>query len=94
MSATEQRRASRTRTGSEVGLNARRVISKRYSLKDEMGRPREEWSDICHRVVGAVALAETDPVRRSEFHEAMLDLMLERRFLPNTPCLVNAGKPK
>ena len=45
-------------------------------------------------VVGAVALAETDPVRRSEFHEAMLDLMLERRFLPNTPCLVNAGKPK
>ena len=80
MSATEQRRAGRTRTGSEVGLNARRVISKRYSLKDELGRPREEWPDICHRVVDAVALAETDPVRRAEFQEAMLDLMLERRF--------------
>ncbi len=94
MSATEQRRAGRTRTGSEVGLNARRVISKRYSLKDELGRPREEWPDICHRVVDAVALAETDPARRAEFQEAMLDLMLERRFVPNTPCLVNAGKPK
>ena len=94
MSATEQRRAGRTRTGSEVGLNARRVISKRYSLKDEHGRPREEWPEICHRVVDAVALAETDPARRAEFQEAMLDLMLERRFVPNTPCLVNAGKPK
>jgi ribonucleoside-diphosphate reductase alpha chain len=75
-------------------LNSRRVISKRYSLKDEMGRPTEEWDDICERVVTHVALAETDPIKRSEFVEAMMPLMLERRFLPNTPCLVNAGKPK
>jgi ribonucleoside-diphosphate reductase alpha chain len=94
MSATEQRRESRELVGTKVGLNARRVISKRYSLKDEMGRPLEEWDDICVRVVGYVAQAETDPIRRSEFVEAMMPLMLERRFLPNTPCLVNAGKPK
>lgn len=94
MSATEQRRDSRTRTGAQVGLNARRVISKRYSLKDEMGRPIEEWDDICVRVVSHVAQAETDPIKRSEFVEAMMPLMLDRRFLPNTPCLVNAGKPK
>ncbi|HQR39701.1 MAG TPA: adenosylcobalamin-dependent ribonucleoside-diphosphate reductase [Blastocatellia bacterium] len=94
MSASEQQRDSRTRTGTYVGLNARRVISKRYSLKDELGRSTEEWDDICARVVSHVAQAETDPMKRSEFTQAMMGLMLERRFLPNTPCLVNAGKPK
>ena len=83
-----------TTTGARVGLNARRVISKRYSLKDEMGRPVEEWDDICKRVVSFVAEAETDPVQRERFTEAMMELMLDRRFLPNTPCLVNAGKAK
>ena len=94
MSATEQTRASRLRTGTHIGLNARRVVAKRYSLKDELGRATEEWDDICARVVGHVAQAETDPMKRSEFTEAMMELMLDRRFLPNTPCLVNAGKPK
>ncbi len=94
MSAAEQKRDDRAGVGTKVGLNARRVISKRYSLKDEMGRHKEEWDDICVRVVGYVAQAETDPIKRSEFVEAMTPLMLERRFLPNTPCLVNAGKPK
>jgi ribonucleoside-diphosphate reductase alpha chain len=96
MSATLDRQSVRkTKAGRPtIGINADRVISKRYSLKDETGRAREQWPDICHRVVGAVALAETDPARRAEFQEAMLELMLERRFVPNTPCLVNAGKPK
>lgn len=94
MSATEQRRDGQMRAGTEIGVNARRVISKRYSLKDELGRSIEEWDDICTRVVSHVAQAETDPVKRSQFVEAMMGLMLDRRFLPNTPCLVNAGKPK
>ena len=34
-----------------LGLNARRVISKRYSLKDVRGASLEEWSDIVARVV-------------------------------------------
>src|SRR5262249_56214240 len=41
-----------------------------------------------------VAKAETDPHRREEFLFNMLRLMHERAFIPNTPCLVNAGKPK
>ena len=44
----------------ELGLNARRVISKRYSLKDAQGNPIEEWVDVVRRVVGHVSLAETD----------------------------------
>ena len=43
-----------------LGLNAKRVISKRYSLKDAKGRPIEEWPDIVRRVVGHVSAAEKD----------------------------------
>ncbi|HYN86514.1 MAG TPA: adenosylcobalamin-dependent ribonucleoside-diphosphate reductase [Pyrinomonadaceae bacterium] len=76
-----------------LGLNARRVISKRYSLKDAQGNAIEEWSDVVRRVVGHVALAETDPAKQDEFYSVMSGVMLRREFVPNTPCLVNAGKP-
>src|SRR5262245_46077244 len=76
-----------------LGLNARRVVAKRYSLKDAKGNPIEEWSDIAGRVVAHVSVAETDPAQRDEFYNAMSDIMLAREFVPNTPCLVNAGKP-
>jgi ribonucleoside-diphosphate reductase alpha chain len=76
-----------------LGLNARRVISKRYSLKDARGAFLEEWSDIVARVVAHVSVAEADPEKRDEFFNMMSDIMLAREFVPNTPCLVNAGKP-
>lgn len=75
-----------------LGLNAGRVVNKRYSLKDVQGQAIEEWPDIVRRVVGHVAVAETDPQQRDEFYSAMTRIMLDREFIPNTPCLVNAGK--
>lgn len=75
-----------------LGLNAKRVISKRYSLKDAKGRGLEEWPDIVRRVVGHVSAAEKDAQKRDLFFNAMSDVMLAREFVPNTPCLVNAGK--
>ncbi len=81
-------------TQSTLGINAQRVVAKRYSLKDIKGNPLEQWDDIVRRVVSHVAKAETDPQRREEFAIQMMRLMLERDFVPNTPCLVNAGKPK
>ena len=83
---------STRRQSQPLGLNARRVISKRYSLKDAQGNPIEEWEDIVRRVVGHVSVAETDPKQRDEFYSAMTRIMLDREFIPNTPCLVNAGK--
>src|SRR2546426_5121683 len=76
-----------------LGLNAKRVIGKRYSLKDARGASLEEWSDIVARVVAHVSVAETDPEKRDEFFNTMSEIMLAREFVPNTPCLVNAGKP-
>src|SRR6266566_40704 len=86
-STTVQRRRTQP-----LGLNAKRVISKRYSLKDARGRALEEWPDIVRRVVGHVSAAEKDAEKRDSFFNAMSDVMLAREFVPNTPCLVNAGK--
>jgi ribonucleoside-diphosphate reductase alpha chain len=77
-----------------LGLNAQKVIAKRYSIKDEKGEPVETWADIVRRVVGHVATVEADPRKRSIFYDEMTSVMLAREFIPNTPCLVNAGKPK
>lgn len=75
-----------------IGLNGQKVVSKRYSLKDAQGNAIEEWSDIVRRVVGHVSSAERDPQKRDEFFNSMMQVMLNREFIPNTPCLVNAGK--
>src|SRR5687767_14831580 len=101
MSAAIGKKVGRTPVGSpsvsprrksqELGLNARKVVSKRYSLKDSKGRAIEEWSDIVRRVVGHVSAAETGE-KRDKFFAAMSEVMLKREFIPNTPCLVNAGK--
>src|SRR4026209_1316178 len=79
------------RQSPQLGINARKVVSRRYSWKDLKGRPLEEWSDIVRRVVGAVSMAETGE-KRDKFFAAMSEVMLAREFIPNTPCLVNAGK--
>lgn len=77
-----------------LGLNAQKVVAKRYALKDANGEALETWADIVRRVVGHVSRAETEPAKRDVFYRAMTDIMLNREFIPNTPCLVNAGKPK
>src|SRR6185369_13564111 len=79
------------RKSQQLGVNARKVVSKRYSRKNPAGQPVEEWADIVHRVVNHVAEAETG-AKREMFIAAMTDVMLAREFIPNTPCLVNAGK--
>ncbi len=90
----DQNGAPSTREHKPLGLNAEKVVAKRYATKNEFGEPVETWTDIVHRVVGHVATAETDPREREAFLRDMNAIMLDREFIPNTPCLVNAGKPK
>ncbi len=85
---------SRRREIKPIGLNGEKVVSKRYSLKDTNGEPLETWTDIARRVISHVSKAEHDPIMRDYFYNSMLEIMLNREFVPNTPCLVNAGKPK
>ncbi|HUQ80340.1 MAG TPA: ribonucleotide reductase N-terminal alpha domain-containing protein, partial [Gemmatimonadaceae bacterium] len=82
-----------------VGLtqNARTVLEKRYLVKDVSGKPTETPEDMFWRV--ATVVAEAD--RRygaseggvTEAAEQFYRLMTDRRFEPNSPTLMNAGRP-
>ncbi|CAA9478953.1 MAG: Ribonucleotide reductase of class II (coenzyme B12-dependent), partial [uncultured Rubrobacteraceae bacterium] len=84
--------------------NAVAVLRKRYLKKNERGEAAEEPIDMFRRVAGAVAEAEVDfgmarglsgGEARAVFEEQerrFLDLMLSRKFMPNSPTLMNAGR--
>ncbi|UCE58948.1 MAG: vitamin B12-dependent ribonucleotide reductase [Phycisphaerales bacterium] len=80
-------------TFSENGL---RVLRARYLKKDESGQCTESPRDMFRRVAGAVAqpetLYDTDPDVRSEWEDRFYSLMISRRFMPNSPTLMNAGR--
>jgi len=76
----------------ELSENALRVLRARYLVRDEGGRLAEDWEGLCRRVAGTVAAAEEGlggDVHRTE--EAFAALLRDRRFLPNSPTLMNAG---
>jgi ribonucleoside-diphosphate reductase alpha chain len=76
--------------------NAERVLRARYLKKDEQGRLLESPMDLFRRVAKAIAEAEllynSDPGNRSEWEERFYALMVSRRFMPNSPTLMNAGR--
>ncbi len=83
---------------SEFGLSANslRVLRARYLKKDEQGCCTESPRDLFRRVAKAIADAEleydTDPENRSEWEERFFSLMASRKFMPNSPTLMNAGR--
>ena len=73
---------------------AKRVLAERYLWKKD-GRLIEDEDAMCRRVAAAVAGAEErygSPERRQQVEDAFFELMLTRRFMPNSPTLMNAGK--
>jgi ribonucleoside-diphosphate reductase alpha chain len=78
---------------------ARTVLSKRYLIKDDQGRPTETPEDLLRRVAKAVAAPETlyrragDVDNLAYIENYFYDMMAEGRFLPNSPTLMNAGRP-
>src|SRR6476660_7568662 len=77
--------------------NARTVISKRYLVKDATGTPTEQPEDMFWRVAGTVAEADrrygSSDNEVTEMAGEFYRLMVERRFEPNSPTLMNAGRP-
>src|SRR5881628_1508011 len=77
--------------------NARTVLEKRYLIKNEKGKPTETPEDLFWRVATVVAEADerygsTDEQVSSVAQEFYF-LMTQRRFIPNSPTLMNAGRP-
>ena len=78
-------------TPKPLSFNAREVVRKRYSRVDADSRPYEDWAAIARRIAAHVAAAEAEAGMRERFENEVLRLLLDRRFLPNTPAIVNAG---
>jgi len=77
---------------SGLGENARAVLERRYLLRDDAGAVVERPEGLWRRVARAVAEAE-GPAGRGAFAERLERRMAELELLPNSPTLMNAGRP-
>jgi len=80
-----------------LSANARTVLEKRYLVKNDKGKPVEQPEDLFWRVATVVADADrkygaSDGAVQAAAEE-FYALMTERRFEPNSPTLMNAGRP-
>jgi len=70
--------------------NALRVLGNRYLKKDDHGQVVETPRGLFERVAGHVASIEDDVAGWSQ---RFFETMWSRRFMPNSPTLMNAGRP-
>ncbi len=70
---------------------AETVLKRRYYLKDAEGNPLETWETLCRRVADAVAEAKGKPADYEQLRRRFFEMIYQMDFLPNSPCLMNAG---
>ncbi len=71
---------------------ARSVLEERYLRKDQNGRVIETTEEMLRRVASLVAEAEREyGCDSQEWAERFFRIMANLDFLPNSPCLMNAG---
>ena len=75
----------------ELTETALTVLARRYFLKDENGKPVENWEGLCRRVAGAVALVDREYGEYETLRDSFFNMIYHLDFLPNSPCLMNAG---
>ncbi len=83
-------------TKQELTPTAETVLNRRYYLKDDDGQPVETWETLCHRVADGVALGVGgsgvgQEANIADLQEDFFRLIYHLDFLPNSPCLMNAG---
>ena len=72
--------------------NSKRVLEARYLIRNSKGEVIETPAELFMRVAQFVASAESR--NRKKWIRDFYELMATRRFMPNSPTLMNAGKPK
>lgn len=80
-----------------ISANAQKVLAKRYLTRGPDGQPIETVEQLFHRVAKAIAEAEDrfpgSPYKVDQLEPMFYELMTGMDFLPNSPTLMNAGKP-
>ncbi|MEW6101915.1 MAG: adenosylcobalamin-dependent ribonucleoside-diphosphate reductase [Candidatus Omnitrophota bacterium] len=80
----------------KLSSNAVKVLERRYLSKDEEGRLIETPEEMFHRVARAIAQADKlygkNEQEIKELEDAFHRIMTALEFIPNSPCLMNAGK--
>lgn len=78
-----------------LSSNALAVLERRYLVKDEQGRVIESPAEMFRRVAANVARADLiygkDDIRTTE--DEFFRVLSTLEFLPNSPTLMNAGRP-
>ena len=80
----------------KLSENAVKVLEKRYLEKDENGNLLEDCEGMFRRVAKAIASADatyTDEKGLAVIEQEFYDMMANLEFLPNSPTLMNAGRP-
>ena len=77
--------------------NAITVLKRRYLIKDEQGEPAESPEDLFWRVARTIAEPDArygaSPKAVEALAETFYELMATRVWMPNSPTLMNAGRP-
>ena len=77
--------------------NAVKVLERRYLKKDNLGRLAEKPLELFRRVADAIARADLDYGASDEEYkrtaERFFSAMTNLEFMPNSPTLMNAGRP-
>ena len=81
----------------DLNANALTVLERRYLVKDDHGKPVERPEDLFWRVARTIAAPDrtygaSDRAVES-LAETFFELMATRVWMPNSPTLMNAGRP-
>ncbi len=77
----------------KLTVNAIKVLSERYLLKNDSEKIIETPSQMLRRVARVVAQADKGFLDYRKSEEEFYNVMRELKFLPNSPTLMNAGAP-
>jgi ribonucleoside-diphosphate reductase alpha chain len=80
----------------KLSENALKVLERRYLKRDKSGKVTETAEEMFRRVARAIAEAEKNYRKTvketAELEEAFYKAMTSLEFVPNSPCLMNAGR--
>jgi ribonucleoside-diphosphate reductase alpha chain len=90
-------KTSTPRDAVQLSPNAVTVLEKRYLVKDDSGKPVETPSDLFWRVARTIAEADrkygASEKQAEQAAQEFYEIMAKRFFMPNSPTLMNAGRP-